>query len=380
MKLLLIGPYPPPYGGIATTVRDLHAYMSVQEGCRVVVLNTGDGRRVPSPRYVRTSGYGDYFRKVLGYALRQYTMHLETNGHNLKSWLSAFVCAAAGLVNGRKTVIAFGSGNLPAYVREVGGWRRLMVRAVTAWAGILICRNQEMYDALLAAGAAAHKIRLVPGFLGLGVNKPGVVSTRTQKFLNAHSPVLGVTASLAPEYGLPLLLAAVERLRPMFPRIGVVIMGPGPEAKDQIEGFHRVKGQVHLTGPVAHEEVLGIMKELTLFIRPSYFDGDSNSVREALILGVPVVASDTAYRPPEAITFEKGNLEDLVRTVEGALENPDESRARARSYSQEDGFAQIIHIYRTLVGDTAGASEADDEKHRGVQTVAGALRTPGHRI
>ena len=90
MKLLLIGPYPPPYGGIATTVRDLHAYLSEREGCRVVVLNIGEGRRIPSDRYLHSTGYGDYVLKVLAHALRGYTIHLETNGHNPKSWLSAF--------------------------------------------------------------------------------------------------------------------------------------------------------------------------------------------------------------------------------------------------------------------------------------------------
>ena len=43
-KLLLVGPYPPPYGGIAMTVFDLQQYLLEQRACHVEVLNIGEGR------------------------------------------------------------------------------------------------------------------------------------------------------------------------------------------------------------------------------------------------------------------------------------------------------------------------------------------------
>lgn len=347
LKLLLVGPYPPPYGGIASTVQDLHRYLAGHRGCEVVVLDIGEGRRAGDGSCLPARSYGDYLRKVLAYAARGYTIHLETNGHNLKSWLSALVCAAAGLRNGRRTVIAFGSGNLPDYVRGATGWRRLVVRAVVLGAGLLICRNERMRQALFEVGADPARIAIVAGFLGLGAARPAAIPDRVQAFLDRHTPLLGATAGLEPEYGLPLMLEALHRLRARFPRVGLVVMGPGPEARSRLSGYERVQDQVCLAGPLRHEEVLGVMTRLTVFLRPTYFDGDSNSVREALILGVPVVASRTDYRPPGVATFATGDLEDLVRTVTLALEHPEEARRRVQTFRQPNGFEQMVRLYHT---------------------------------
>jgi glycogen(starch) synthase len=56
-----------------------------------------------------------------------------------------------------------------------------------------------------------------------------------------------------------------------------------------------------------------------VFIRPTFEDGDSISVREALSLGVPVVASRVGMRPDGAILFHPGDVEDLISKIELAL-------------------------------------------------------------
>lgn len=48
-----------------------------------------------------------------------------------------------------------------------------------------------------------------------------------------------------------------------------------------------------------------------VFIRPTYTDGDSVSIRECLALGVPVIASDAVSRPKECHVFKSRNQESL---------------------------------------------------------------------
>src|SRR5437764_6786249 len=146
LKLLIVGPYPPPYGGIAMTVFVLRHYLRAQDLCEVVVLNVGERRRDTGDESLPAKGMFDYLWKVIRFALHGYTIHLETNGHNFKSWLSALVCSVAGILNGRKTVIGFGSGSLPIYLRKVSGWQSLVVRAVVRGAGIIVVRNKDMVN------------------------------------------------------------------------------------------------------------------------------------------------------------------------------------------------------------------------------------------
>ena len=66
-----------------------------------------------------------------------------------------------------------------------------------------------------------------------------------------------------------------------------------------------------------------------IFIRPTYTDGDSVSIRECLSLGVPVIASDAIRRPEACRLFESRNQEslntvfcDLVTTLESKARKP----------------------------------------------------------
>jgi glycosyltransferase involved in cell wall biosynthesis len=76
---------------------------------------------------------------------------------------------------------------------------------------------------------------------------------------------------------------------------------------------------VLLAGDVDHDTCLALMSASDVFIRPTLEDGDSISVREALELKVPVVASRVGTRPPGAILFHPGDVEDLLSKLECAL-------------------------------------------------------------
>jgi glycosyltransferase involved in cell wall biosynthesis len=64
------------------------------------------------------------------------------------------------------------------------------------------------------------------------------------------------------------------------------------------------------------------MQQLDVFVRPTYFDGDASSVREALALGVRVVASDTDFRPDGVRRFPCGDADALAAAMEAALHAP----------------------------------------------------------
>jgi glycogen(starch) synthase len=66
---------------------------------------------------------------------------------------------------------------------------------------------------------------------------------------------------------------------------------------------------------VPHEECLHVISRSAALIRPTYTDGDSISVREALALGVPVIASNAVARPAGTVLFETGNSDDLMKKM-----------------------------------------------------------------
>src|SRR4051812_18636011 len=117
-KVLLVGPYPPPYGGNAIQMcawlRRLVELGSYE--CRV--LNIGESRREQIEGCISVYGLVDFLKKLWGFARKGYILHLHTNGHNFKSWLITLACIACGMPHGKKTVIAFGSGDAPQYIHQ----------------------------------------------------------------------------------------------------------------------------------------------------------------------------------------------------------------------------------------------------------------------
>ena len=78
MRILLIGPLPPPHGGISVHVSGIQGQLKAAGiTCRVLDM----GRVRPGLRFGLM---------VLRHASQGWTLHLHTNGHNVKSWLLAF--------------------------------------------------------------------------------------------------------------------------------------------------------------------------------------------------------------------------------------------------------------------------------------------------
>lgn len=347
LNIALIGPYPPPYGGIAMTVFDLQRSLNPHHN--ICVLNIGEGREKGSGDYIAIGGPFDFVTKLLHYARMGYTIHLETNGHNFKSWMSALLCATVGLLNDRRSIIAFGSGNMPAYLKQGGLLLRLIAKVVVALAGVIVCRNASMVNAIRSLGIGSVAVATIPGFMGLRGRKPALLPPPIQHFIAAHHPVIGIVGTIEPEYGVDLTLRVFQQVCKEYQRAGLVIIGVGDETKNNLTHLAGVQDRVFLTGPMESDVALAAMQQLNVFVRPTYFDGDSLSVREALALKIPVVASDTGLRPAEVVTFRVGDEADLLAKLQFALAHREElvKRLGAKG-AASDGLAPMIEIYRRM--------------------------------
>jgi glycosyltransferase involved in cell wall biosynthesis len=314
-RVLLVGDYPPPYGGVSVQVAALQARLAALPGTCVAVLDIGSRRRERRPGCLPVRGARPFAAALCAHAARGFTLHLHTNGHNPKSWLVSAACAAAGLANGRRTVVSLGSGSMPGYVGRLRGPMRALVRATVALTGAFIVRNEPSAAALHALGAPPDKVTVLPGFYGVAPEELGRLPDALTRFWSCHRPLVGVVASVGPEYGLDLLIDATARLRPRHPDLGVVLIGP-----DRME--HGRPRWALALGELPRPAMLATMNALDVFVRPTYFDGDASSVREALALGVRVVASDTDYRPEGARVFPRGDADALAGAIADALAAP----------------------------------------------------------
>ena len=340
MKILLIGPYPPPHGGISVHILEAHVQLT-EAGMPCRVLNT---ERQPDQggSYARARQWASLVSELARHARQGWTLHLHTNGHNWKSWALAMVCGLAGGKSG--CLLTVHSGMAPAYLRRVPASQRAMARLASSFFNRLVCVSPEIRAAVLELGVPPERVDVLPAYLGS--RKPTIsLDKNLAGWLAGHRPVLSTALFFRPEYGFDLLLAGLARLRRRRPDIGCVIMGSGEhraQAKRQIRQ-ENLEHNVLLLGDVDHDTCLSVIAASDVFVRPTLEDGDSVSVREALSLGIPVVASATGTRPAGVTLFETGSVDDMLRKLELALAAP-----RADCRQSGDATAHLLDIYRRL--------------------------------
>jgi glycosyltransferase involved in cell wall biosynthesis len=179
-------------------------------------------------------------------------------------------------------------------------------------------------------------------------------------FLAAHDPVISSNAfSLedyrgVPLYGADLMPGLLAKICRRHPRAGVLLYlatcGTGDLARlDALRAAAREAGvEEHLCIVTGSRPFGPALVRSRVMIRPTVTDGDAVSVREALWLDVPVVATDCVERPEGTIVVRTRDAEALAAGVEAALDSLDAEVAPAPQ--KEDPFDQMLSVYRASIG------------------------------
>jgi glycogen(starch) synthase len=341
MKILLVGPYPPPHGGISVHVRGALERLT-EAGVPCQVLNT-ERRTAKSSLYARARQWAGLVSRVRRHKRLGWTLHLHTNGHNWKSWAVAAICGMAGR-SPAGCLLTVHSGMAPGYLRSAPGWQKALARFSCSRFTRVICVSPEIRAAVLDLGVPSDRIDLLPAFLGQ--RKPAVpVAGHLRAWLARHRPVLSTALFFRPEYGFELLLACLVRLRLRYPDLGCVVMGSAEQGAPAARRIQEQNLEQHvlLAGDINHDTCLSVMAASDVFVRPTLKDGDSVSVREALSLGVPVVASATGMRPAGVTLFQTGSVDDMLSKIELAIAAP-----RSSPRASVDTVDRLVEIYRKI--------------------------------
>ncbi|WPB73166.1 glycosyltransferase family 4 protein [Archangium violaceum] len=341
MRVLLVGDYPPPHGGVAVHVQQLHGYLR-ERGVETVVLDIGKGGR-PAPDVIPVRTPTQYGTRLAGFLREGWTVHVHTSGNNPKSWMLA---ATAGVRARAPRVITLHSGLLPDYLAASVA-RRAFARVALAGYSRVVAVSEAVREALARCGVPEEKLVVYPAFCGSQV-RPGRVSPEIEAARARRLPLLAMAHHPSPVYGRGLMFRALRMIADELPGVGLAVFGPGTRSEAFLRDAreHRVEDLIEDLGELEHSRALALISRCDAFIRPTTHDGDAISVREALALGVPCVASDVCGRPHGTYTFQAGNAMELAERVHHALE-----QGPAQVVSPDAGPV-LLKLYGDLVQPT----------------------------
>ncbi len=167
-------------------------------------------------------------------------------------------------------------------------------------------------------------------------------------FFAAHRPVFLSVGLLEPEYDLPLQIQAIGQLLGKFADGALLIIGSGSleaELRDTIRA-QPWADRILLAGDVPHGETLAAILRAGVLLRTTRYDGDALSVREALQLGTPVIATDNGMRPAGVRLIPEGDATALATAV---FETVTARVARtAAIVPDRQNLQAVLDLYREL--------------------------------
>lgn len=169
---------------------------------------------------------------------------------------------------------------------------------------------------------------------------------------------------LVHQKGFDLLLESFANIAVEFPDWNLVILGEG-EDRVKLESLVSKLGlgsRVLMPGRL--ENPFPVMKQSSLFVLSSRYEGFGNVLLEAMVLGIPVVAFDCKYGPSEIITSDSEGVLVADKDVEGLTQAVTEL---ARQPERRNELAKVARTRAEAFSFEAIIAQWDDQIRRVVE-------------
>lgn len=289
LRIALVGPIPPPSGGMANQTLQLKKLL-LDEGIAVEMIAVN---RAHHPLIEPLKGLRALFRlfPYLGHLWRACgrvdLIHIMANSG--WSW-HLFAAPAIWIAHFRKipVIVNYRGGEAGSFFDKSISWIKPSLNRVN----MIIVPSGFLAQVFKAHGFDAQ---IVPNIIDLSrfFAEPGLRSSRSE------APRLLVARNLELIYDNATALQAFRIVYDALPLARLTIAGSGPELaalQEMVRSMH-LESAVTFTGRIDTEDMPQLYRDADIVLNPSLADNMPNSVLEALASGVPVVSTDVGGIP-----------------------------------------------------------------------------------
>ncbi|QEF99613.1 Putative teichuronic acid biosynthesis glycosyltransferase TuaC [Stieleria maiorica] len=228
-------------------------------------------------------------------------------------------------------------------------------------------------------GFKAENIQIIPNGVPNPVNTDHAQNRqqiRSELGLPTDAIVVGSAGRLVDVKGFDLAITAIQQVLQSEPNVHLVILGDGPEEQrlNSIAGRCGISDHIHFVG--RREDVPAWLDSFDIYLNSSRSEGMSQSVIEAMSVGLPIIATDVGDNAllvqgsqfQCGLVCEPGSVESIAGQIV-KLASDSGLRARcansARSchrqfYSDETFNRRISDLYIRLMGHHKGTTAPCD--------------------
>jgi glycosyltransferase involved in cell wall biosynthesis len=286
LRIALVGPLPPPPGGIANQTEQL-ARLLQEAGMRVTAVRVNEPYRpqwVARLRVIRAAfRLPGYLYRLWKVAVDSDVLHVMANS----GWAWHLFAAPAiciGRARGVAVVVNYRGGGAEGFLARQHRWVLPTLRRADA----VIVPSGFLQKVMERWGVAA---KIVPNVVDLERFRPGAPDPGRLEILIARN--------LEPIYDVATAIRAFSVVRTKLPHARLTVAGSGP-CREQLEELCAhlcLEEVVRFTGRLESSEMAQLYQTADIVLNPARVDNAPNSLLEAMAAGVPIVTTNVGGIP-----------------------------------------------------------------------------------
>jgi glycosyltransferase involved in cell wall biosynthesis len=366
LKIAVIGPLPPPFGGMANQTQQL-ARLLRADGIAVEIV------QVNPPYFPRWVGAIKGLRAIvrlmaylpqLWHAAGEATLfHVMANSG--WSW-HLFASPAVWIARMRRcrVIINYRGGD----ARKFFARSFFCVKWTLDRADAIVVPSDFLQAVFKDRGVA---VNIVPNIIDLERFSPRKRASAIQ------APHLIVTRNLEPIYDVGTAIRAFLIVQRRFPAAKLSIAGSGPQERNlkALVAQLKLEGRVEFLGRLDNELIAELYSRADIMLNASLVDNMPISILESLASGVPVVSTSAGGIPhlvehdKNALLVPPGDFEAMAQAAISVLEDSCKTSllvARGLEVAQTHSWASVrakwLEMYASVAGSVvvAGTMAAND--------------------
>ena len=365
LRVALVGPTPPPHGGMANQTRLLGRLLEA-EGAHVERIATNPPFRpawIANARGLRAfARLMPYMTQLWAAAGRSDVIHvMASSGWSWHLYAAPAVWMAAA--RGTPVVVNYrGGGARSFFDREFWAVGPTLRRA-----GAIAVPSTFLERIFQERGI---KVWIVPNMIDRGLFRPADPGDPSAA-KEGGGPELVVARNLEPVYDIGTALRALKQVRVRVPQAHLTVAGSGPE-RSRLEALAMELGlqdAVTFTGQLENADMVALYQRASVAINPSRVDNMPISILEALACGIPVVSTNVGGIPDlvahdrTALLVPPQDPEAMASAVVSILVQPARAEALRQaglSHVAEYSWPHVRGRWLEVYSHAAAAAGASD--------------------
>jgi len=338
MNVLLIGSYPPPYGGISVHIERLYQYLLKKEN-KCQILHTGSN----NPQIDKNKDIVKIFKlfKLMKIKKANPIVHFHVSA--LRNLLKIYLLTS--FFNKQRKIITIHSGAFIKNLMKQSTLRYVLLKKVLNNFYFIIAVNAEQKKLLInILKINEAKIVVIPAFIYPTVSLNDFSKKDLTLIEQTNKIKIVMSGYLLEFYGYELVLDYLEK-NEKFIGFFIFYGTNNDDYKKRIINRITNMKNVYYYCDLKPAAFNWLLKNSDIYVRNTDRDGDSVAIREALYWGLSVCATNIVERPKGTKLFTYNNKSDF----RNAIQNVNNQSNNGKNSQDMNYVNNIYELYKNSI-------------------------------